>query len=490
MAWVSSSALHVSRRRPMALCVASLFGLAAPLSAVAADTWTVTNCGDGNTGDIPTKSGTLRFGVANAASGDTVDLSGLINCPSSKISLATGEIVVPQQSLIIQGPGANVLTIDGTNLPGGSTGSSDSRLFTHKGVGGTLSIYDLSLTAGHVYHSGFGYPSLGGCIYSASSVTLVRSDVFACSATQVGGYGASGGGIYAKGGVGLKYSTVSGNSASGGISDGGGVRALGQFIAKYSTMSGNHAYGQGYGGGVFVGGNTTLIGTTISGNISDNNIGGINAFNKVSSGANTFSMTNSTISGNSAAGVVGGVYSNSGTTKFYYSTVAFNTTAAGGVSPGVAISGIYAPVTVTMQSTLMSNNNYLLGQDNDFSTTSVVSFAAESANNLVRSTFVVDLPVGSTKFGSCPLLGPLRDNGGLTKTHALGSRSPAIDVGNNALNKADDQRGSAAENGVLDYIRRSGPAGEPSPLADIGAYEVQQDEIIFNAEFEGCTPLI
>src|SRR3954470_7220644 len=106
MARSSSAGPRVSRRRPIALCVASLFGFAAPLSALAASTWTVTNCGDGDTGDIPTKSGSLRFGVANAASGDTVDLSGLTNCPSSKISLATGEIVVAQQSLTLKGPGA------------------------------------------------------------------------------------------------------------------------------------------------------------------------------------------------------------------------------------------------------------------------------------------------------------------------------------------------------------------------------------------------
>ena len=58
------------------------------------------------------------------------------------------------------------------------------------------------------------------------------------------------------------------------------------------------------------------------------------------------------------------------------------------------------------------------------------------------------------------MLGALADNGGLTKTHALLTGSPAIDAGNDALAPATDQRG---------VVRAAG--GQ----SDIGAFEVALD---------------
>jgi hypothetical protein len=90
------------------------------------------------------------------------------------------------------------------------------------------------------------------------------------------------------------------------------------------------------------------------------------------------------------------------------------------------------------------------------------------------------------------LLGPIRDNGGATPTHALQSGSAAIDAGNNTAN--DPSTGVPAP-----YDERGGPTPPPiaqppdgyprvsGPSADIGAYEVQKTDIVFNAEFEtGC----
>jgi hypothetical protein len=56
------------------------------------------------------------------------------------------------------------------------------------------------------------------------------------------------------------------------------------------------------------------------------------------------------------------------------------------------------------------------------------------------------------------------------------STSPAIDHGNNIHSAGSDQRG---------YARVSPLNG----IADIGAYEVQQDDIVFNAGFDGCPAL-
>ena len=89
------------------------------------------------------------------------------------------------------------------------------------------------------------------------------------------------------------------------------------------------------------------------------------------------------------------------------------------------------------------------------------------------ATTIIGLPNTLTT-GVCPQLGPLLDNGGPTRTHALMGTSPAIDAGNTfgAGLSVFDQRGSP-------FARVSGAA------ADIGAYEVQQGDIVFVNGFDG-----
>src|SRR5262249_46370361 len=133
--------------------------------------------------------------------------------------------------------------------------------------------------------------------------------------------------------------------------------------------------------------------------------------------------------------------------------------------------------TITLQSSLLSNNcfgNPNCTQNSDFSTrqTGTNTVTITGTNNLIYATSAT-LPAGVAAVGACPLLGPLRDNGGPTKTHALMSRSPAIDAGNNAAAPAYDQRGAPD-------ARVSGTK------ADSGSYEVQQGDIVFNSGFDGC----
>jgi hypothetical protein len=60
----------------------------------------------------------------------------------------------------------------------------------------------------------------------------------------------------------------------------------------------------------------------------------------------------------------------------------------------------------------------------------------------------------------------------------------AIDTGNYVFGGPDsfDQRGSAAVSGSNNYERVSGLTLK----ADIAAHEVQQDDVVFDADFEGC----
>lgn len=469
------------RRNRIAGAIGSILALSAPTWACAATNWPVSACGDSG-------AGTLRdvIGAGTTLSGDTVDLSGL-SCPQSKISLTSGEIFVAQTNLTIKGPGQDALTIDGSGLPSGAYGPLNSRLFTHTGTG-VLTIQGLTLTGGHVYHTNFNYPSLGGCVFSAGTLTLSRATVDSCSVAQGGGYYAAGGGVFATTALNVKYSTISNNSAFGGDILGGGARVPGAVFMKYSTVAGNKAYSSNaLGGGVNASGNVTILSSTVSGNYSQGGYGGVDAFSGAPA-TNTFQLANSTISGNSSENASGGLYVNSGTAKFYNSTIAFNHAAS---APGTTLSGTIA---VTMDSTLMSNNSYGISSEDDLVLNGAITFnggdLATPAHNLIRASFANNLPTDTLR-GSCPFLGPLRDNGGLTQTHALYSNSPAIDAGNNVQNGDYEQRGPASINGMLDYLRESKAPGDPDPaVADIGAYEVQQDDILFNTGFEACTFLL
>jgi hypothetical protein len=189
------------------------------------------------------------------------------------------------------------------------------------------------------------------------------------------------------------------------------------------------------------------------------------------------------VSGNSAGYYTGGVIVNSGTVYIDNSTIVFNTAAKGRFgsypftyrAPGVATSDAYNAVAVTLQSSLIANNTYGSSEyDLCVPKRSSTTVTFSGANNLVRATFAA-VPSGTIKI-SCPLLGPLKFNGGPTQTHALLSHSPGIDQGNNVLGLSFDQRQSP-------FSRQSGSA------TDIGAYEVQQGDVVFNNGFDGC-PLL
>jgi hypothetical protein len=90
------------------------------------------------------------------------------------------------------------------------------------------------------------------------------------------------------------------------------------------------------------------------------------------------------------------------------------------------------------------------------------------ANNLVGASPVL-LPPDTIR--GDPLLSPLQNNGGPTSTHALSAGSPAIDHGNNAASLQDDQRG----NGFPRVVGTN---------ADIGAFEFDSNDVIFQSGFD------
>jgi hypothetical protein len=280
-------------------------------------------------------------------------------------------------------------------------------------------------------------------------------------------------------------SAITGNLATSlsAYTYGGGAFSSGEFIAKYSTISNNVACSNagcaGAGGGVDARGGASISNSTISGNAARSNIGGVR-LKSFSASPPTATISNSTISGNRAVtGAVGGVYANVPLTV-RSSTIAFNTAASGTSASGLSANAQYAPITVDLNGTLLSNNSFgntPTASDFGTATSGANTIAATGADNLIfASASGAVLPSGGGLISACPLLGPLRDNGGSTWTHQLLSHSPALDVGNDtstATGAHYDQRGT----------------GFPRSLGtnpDIGAFEIDPGDVVFNAGFDGC----
>ncbi len=167
-------------------------------------------------------------------------------------SLVLSETAGPE---VIDGPGADVLTISGGNSVGVFTISS----------GVTATISGLTISSGSTADSGGGLLNDG---------TLTLTDCTFSGNTA----GNNGGGIANYGSAYLADCTIASNSATGtsgllsGI--GGGVGNWGTVTLTDCTIIGNSASGAG-GGGVGTLGAATLTGCTISGNSSSGVGGGV-----------------------------------------------------------------------------------------------------------------------------------------------------------------------------------------------------------------------
>ncbi|HEY2395002.1 MAG TPA: choice-of-anchor Q domain-containing protein [Rudaea sp.] len=452
------------RLAPIAAGLAAIFACAsAPANAAIHN---VLTCDD----DGP---GSLRAVVAALTpqqSGDTINLTGL-SCGT--ISLSTGGIAIALDDLTLIGPGASQLTIER------AAGMGKQRVFRHEGTG-TLNLGYLTVSNGY-----YGGPAVdqvnGGCIFSQGTVALDHARVSGCTASAANL--AFGGGVYA-GAITLNRSTLSGNTAkvqAGATSAArGGGAAASTIEATASSITGNSATGSfASDGGGLASASASIVASTISGNQADGHGGGIATENLCTGLCVPTSaiINNSTVSGNSA-NITGGFYTRAVTATVRNSTIAFNTAFAGaGILNGNLqhfAAGLFSYGSpVDIESVLIANNAY--GDpavDSDLSVYAAPS-AVSGANNLIREGNG-DAPSGSMH-GACPLLGPLRDNGGLTKTHALLSGSPGIDAGSNI---SPD----------LPYDQRLAPNVRDNGFPDIGAYEIQA-EIIFASGMDGCTAL-
>lgn len=252
-------------------------------STVKAITITVTRADDRNqistcrnTGDC-----SLREAIGRSASGDVIRFSGGFGSPQT-ITL-TGFFyrrLDITQSITIQGPGANLLTI---------TGNNSDRVFEIFS-GTTVSISGVKVTGGNPQAVNFG--SNGGGFIVKGGATLNLAGV-----TVSGNSAYDGGGIYVENSAALNLIgvTVSGNHAA---SIGGAINNdFGTLTALNSTFSGND--GNVAAGGIYNNfGTVSLTNATVTLN---NAVGLYNA-------KGSFSVRNSVIAGNvgATADAIGG----------------------------------------------------------------------------------------------------------------------------------------------------------------------------------------
>lgn len=338
--------------------------------------------------------GSLRQAILDAAPGDTITFN-----VSGTISLAS-ELVI-SKNLIITGPGPSNLIISGGLA---SRVIDNSVNLTLSG----LTIQDGVVAAGN-----------GGGILNTGVLSLTGSVVSNNKASL-------GGGIYNDGGVMHIYAaTIRANR--GDMGEGGGVYNSwpGQLTMANSTVSGNSS--ESNGGGVFSAGITSLVNTTISGNTS--------VADAVIVFGGTLSLNNVTINANTAKKISGGLR----------------------VLAGSA----------SMQNTIIAMNTAGLPD--------CVGLIASGGHNLVGNISGCNFPpaagdiTGTSASPLDPKLSPLQDNGGPTLTSAPLVGSEVVDAGSPV---APGSGGSACVN----VDQRGAPRpidgdGNGSAICDIGAVE-------------------
>jgi len=421
----------------------------------------------------------------------------------------------------VSGGGGGIFTISGTitltdttvsgnaaNNPGGGIWAysdrgalelTNSTVSANQSAGGGGIMNEGTMTATDSAVSGNTCINGGGGLHNfvGATATLTRSILEGNNAT-IG----SGGGIVNDGTIDLIDTTVASNDVPG---DGGGILQRGLMALINSTVSGNVAQFGG-GGGIANEANLTLADTTVSFNNAGADGGGIR-----NSGALT--ITWSTIANNTGSTSGGGIENLGGSIVIESSTVSGNTTMAGG---GGAIENPFPAGTLSLINTTVSGNSSVGRGAIENAGTAVVIASTLLLNVAdgtvlwdgsclldptcppgaltIRNTILYERCIGAPDvlslggnievhgdtcgldhptdqvFTPDPLLGPLADNGGPTRTHALLPDSWAIDqipaaecVDADGAPLTTDQRGEP----------RPVAIHGPEPRCDVGAFEVQ-----------------
>jgi hypothetical protein len=271
-----------------------------------------------------------------------------------------------------------------------------------------------------------------------------------------GGARQNGGGVLNAGNTTLSNVVVTNNNANngGGVANSGTLALTGVSISTNTAAAGGGLWNSG------VGVSTTILNSTLSGNLSHGAGGAI--FNAQSASLN---VTASTLTGNQASGNGAALANDTGGTA-----AILNSTFVGNVANGFggASSATGGAGTTVKSSTINGNSAargggiYVLGGSATFVNTINVKNSNGDCSGPVTSlghNVDTDTTCNFHVAGDLaldPQLLPLASNGGPTQTELLSFKSPAIDKGDNTQCPPTDQRGIAR------------PAGA---ACDIGALE-------------------
>lgn len=309
-----------------------------------------------------------------SAENDTIVFSALFNAPQT-ITLGGLDLQITNNgSLTITGPGAELLTVSGNN---------QSRVFTAT-AGANATISGVRITGGN----------------GASTVTSGR-----------------GGGVYNNAStLTLNFVSIEGNTAA----NGGGLNNAGTATLNLnnSIVSGNTATGAGGGMQNFSGNTMNISNTLISGNTCNSTSTGGGAMQ-----ANgTISIVNSTITGNNAVGGSGAIYSNGTLLTITNTTIAGNSSTQNGA--GIHRAG----------SNPLNIRNSIIASNTGVSTSPDVTGVIASLGNNIIGNVGTSSGWDSSDFQNVnPLLGPLADNGGFSRTMLPDAGSIAINNGQNCV---------------------------------------------------------
>lgn len=458
----ASTPFRARRLRHVLIAAALLVALLPSPTPAYAATFTVDTREDfiGTCGSAFPGLCTLRTAVLQANSTSAQDT---INVPAGVFNLTAlfEEELEITKDVVINGAGVGKTIIDA----GGR-----SRVI-RVDPPANVTIHDLTIRGGDAENSSNDNGE-GGGIFNDGTLTLERVVV-------TGNTAFLGGGIWNDSGASLTLREVSiqRNIATIDAGDaGGGIYNEGTMVLDKVTIDRNRAGGAG--GGIFNEQNAqaTLTDVIISRNVTDRRSGG-----GISNEAiKELTLDRVSIFGNKASGAGGGIR-NSGTLSLTNVTISGNsvrrkeTFIPGG--GGLRNSGYATLTNVTIAKNSAVRGSGISNRDPDDPDPDGVSELKNVviANNGVNCFAAVTSLGGNLENGSSCGLGPsdlinvnpkvagLKNNGGFTPTHALQSKSPAIDAGIDSGCPSTDQRGEPRVN----------IPGMGTTTCDIGAFEFQ-----------------